>query len=148
GDTRAILWGMAAMIAVIVLLDQLVWRPAIARADQFKFETVEGAAPQSWVLTVLRRSGALAAFYRRTIYPIEERVTHAFAVKNITAHADPPQSGKNSKRWLGRVIGAGILAAMAWLAFRALATIAHLGERELILLVRDAALTFLRVNVA
>ena len=148
GDTRAILWGMAAMIAVIVLLDQLVWRPAIAWSDKFKFETVEGAAPQSWVLTVLRRSGALAAFYRRTIYPIEERVTHAFAVKNITAHADPPQSGNNSKRWLGRVFGAVILAAMAWLAFRALATIAHLGERELILLIRDAALTFLRVNAA
>src|SRR5258707_9482039 len=81
GDTRAILWGMAAMIAVIVLLDQLVWRPAIAWSDKFKFETVEGAAPQSFVLTILRRSGILAAFYRRTIYPIEERVTQAFAAK-------------------------------------------------------------------
>src|SRR6266852_470534 len=65
GDTRAILWGMAAMIAVIVLLDQLVWRPAIAWSDKFKFETVEGAAPESYVLTILRRSGILAAFYRR-----------------------------------------------------------------------------------
>ena len=55
GDTRAIVWGMAAMIAVIVLLDQLVWRPAIAWSDKFKFETrgrdgaavvrADGAAP-------------------------------------------------------------------------------------------------------
>jgi NitT/TauT family transport system permease protein len=30
GDTRRILWGLAAMISVIVLLDQLVWRPVIA----------------------------------------------------------------------------------------------------------------------
>jgi NitT/TauT family transport system permease protein len=66
GDTRAILWGMAAMIAVIVLLDQLVWRPAIAWSDKFKFETVEGAAPQSCVIMVLRRSGIHAAFYSRS----------------------------------------------------------------------------------
>src|SRR5205807_8503011 len=34
GNTRAILWGVAAMITVIVLLDQLVWRPIIVWADK------------------------------------------------------------------------------------------------------------------
>ncbi len=148
GDTRAILWGMAAMIAVIVLLDQLVWRPAIAWSDKFKFETVEGAAPQSFVLTVLRRSGVLAAFYRRTIYPIEERVTHIFAARKIAARAETPPPENNARKWLLRVIGAAVLVAMAWLAYRALATIAQLGEREMISLTRDAAYTFLRVNAA
>jgi NitT/TauT family transport system permease protein len=37
---------------------------------------------------------------------------------------------------------------MAWLAYRALASMAHLGSRELIFLTRDAVLTFLRVNAA
>ncbi|HXR09590.1 MAG TPA: ABC transporter permease subunit, partial [Candidatus Acidoferrales bacterium] len=147
GDTRAILWGMAAMIAVIVLLDQLVWRPAIAWSDKFKFETVEGAAPQSFVLTVLRRSGMFAKLYRSAIYPLEERVTHAFAVKNIAARAEMPPEN-SYKKWLARAIGAAILAAMAWLAYRALFTIAQLGQRELLILTRDAALTFLRVNAA
>src|SRR5207244_9037071 len=41
GNTRAILWGVAAMITVIVLLDQLVWRPIIVWADKFKFEQME-----------------------------------------------------------------------------------------------------------
>jgi NitT/TauT family transport system permease protein len=139
---------MAAMIAVIVLLDQLVWRPAIAWSDKFKFETVEGAAPQSFVLTVLRRSGVLAAFYRTAIYPVEERVTHAFAAKKIAGRAETPPSENSAKNWLARAFGAAILAAIAWLAFRALATIAHLGERELILLTRDAGFTFLRVNAS
>ena len=44
GDTRAILWGLAAMIAVIVLIDQFLWRPAIAWSDRFKFEQVESAS--------------------------------------------------------------------------------------------------------
>src|SRR6202163_4200766 len=29
GDTRAILWGLGVMIAVIVMMDQLIWRPVI-----------------------------------------------------------------------------------------------------------------------
>ncbi len=36
GDTQAILWGVGTMIAVIVLLDQIVWRPVIAWAEKFK----------------------------------------------------------------------------------------------------------------
>jgi NitT/TauT family transport system permease protein len=148
GDTRAILWGMAAMIAVIVLLDQLVWRPAIAWSDKFKFETVEGTAPQSFVLTVLRRSGALAKFYRIAIYPIEERVTQAFAAKKLAEHEKTPAAENSFKRWLARGFGAAVLAATAWLAYRALATIAHLGPHELIFLTRDAGLTFARVNAA
>ncbi len=148
GDTRAILWGMAAMIAVIVLLDQLVWRPAIAWSDKFKFETVEGAAPRSFVLTLLRRSGALAAFYRITIYPLEERVTRAFAEKKIAARPETPASENNLKKWIARAFATAICLVLAWLAFRALATVAKLGERQLVFLARDAAFTFLRVNAS
>jgi NitT/TauT family transport system permease protein len=145
GDTRAIAWGMAAMIAVIVLLDQMVWRPAIAWSDKFKFETVEGVAPRSFVLTILRRSGILAAFYRNAIYPVEERITQAFAARKLAGRAEaPPES--SAKKWFAKVIGVAVSLAVAWLAYRALASVAHLGSRELALLAQDAALTFLRVN--
>ncbi len=147
GDMRAILWGMAAMIAVIVLLDQLVWRPAIAWSDKFKFETVEGAAPRSFVLTVLRRSKVLAALYRKAIYPAEERVRRAFAARKMAARGETPPRNDFTK-WLARAAGAALAAAMAWLAYRALATLAHLGPRELVSLARDAAFTFLRVNAS
>jgi NitT/TauT family transport system permease protein len=30
GDTRAIAWGLSVMIGIIVLIDQLIWRPLIA----------------------------------------------------------------------------------------------------------------------
>ena len=64
GDTRSILWGVGTMIAVIVLLDQFVWRPVIAWAEKFKVEQVESTdVPHSWVLDLLqhsRSSGAVA----------------------------------------------------------------------------------------
>ena len=43
GDMRAMMWGLATMITVIVLIDQLIWRPVIAWADKFKFEQVESS---------------------------------------------------------------------------------------------------------
>src|SRR5207302_1733189 len=71
GDTRAILWGLVAMIAVIVLLDQLVWRPIIVWADKFKFEQVEssGAAP-STLLNLIGRASMVLRLYRRIVQPV------------------------------------------------------------------------------
>ncbi len=60
GDTRSILWGVATMVAVIVLLDQFIWRPVIAWAEKFKVEQVESAdAPRSWVLDLIEHSRSL-----------------------------------------------------------------------------------------
>src|ERR1039457_2969733 len=51
GDTRAIVLGVFTMIAVIVLMDQAIWRPIIAWSEKFKFEQVEGSeTPRSPIL--------------------------------------------------------------------------------------------------
>ena len=61
GDTQAIFWGVGVMIAVIVLLDQIVWRPVIAWAEKFKMEQVESAdVPRSWFLNVIQGSRGLS----------------------------------------------------------------------------------------
>ena len=57
GDTASIMWGIATMVAVIVLLDQFIWRPVIAWAEKFKVEQVESTdAPRSWVLNFVQHS--------------------------------------------------------------------------------------------
>src|SRR5213594_3152572 len=49
GNLRAIGYGVATLILVIVALDQFLWRPLLAWADRFKVELVESAEPQrSW----------------------------------------------------------------------------------------------------
>jgi len=146
GDTPAILWGMATMIALIVLLDQLVWRPAIAWSDKFKFESVEGVPPQSAVLRLLRRSGILTAFHRAVVRPFSERLTRTWAVRNATRKDGDKRPAY--RQWLARTLGAIITIAIAWLAYRALAGLARLGRNDLIALGRDAGLTFIRVNAA
>ena len=54
---RAIAWAICAMLAGIVLYDQLFFRPLLAWADKFRFEESQGDTAQgSWLLDWSRRS--------------------------------------------------------------------------------------------
>jgi NitT/TauT family transport system permease protein len=54
---RAILWAIGAMLAGILLYDQLFFRPLLAWADKFRFEESQGdTAQNSWLLDWGRRS--------------------------------------------------------------------------------------------
>jgi NitT/TauT family transport system permease protein len=80
GDTRSIFLGILTMVAVIVLIDQFVWRPVIAWAEKFKMEQVESTSvPTSWVLDFLRRSRGVALFRKRAVRPLREQMVHYFA---------------------------------------------------------------------
>jgi len=60
-DTAAIGWAIGTMLVVILLYDQLLFRPLVAWADRFRFEQEPGVAPpRSLVLSALRRSGLVA----------------------------------------------------------------------------------------
>ena len=81
---------------VIVLLDQLVWRPIIAWAEKFKVEQVQDRqAPRSWVLDILRRSGGLDRLRQKTVAPLGEWVGLYLARK--PALQAPRHTGPNGK---------------------------------------------------
>ena len=62
-DLGAIGWVLLAMTAVIIIYDQLMFRPLVAWADKFRFEqTAARERPQSWVYDLWRR----ARLVRRT----------------------------------------------------------------------------------
>ena len=56
-DMSAILWAIFAMLVVIILYDQLLFRPLVAWSSKFRFEVVSGAvAEHPWVLKLLQRT--------------------------------------------------------------------------------------------
>ncbi len=65
------------MLIVILIYDQILFRPLVAWADRFRFEQEAGGVPpQSWVFDVLRRSRIVerltqpfAALWRRSLPP-------------------------------------------------------------------------------
>jgi NitT/TauT family transport system permease protein len=61
-NLSAIGWALLTMLIVILLYDQLLFRPLVAWAEKFKFELTESQdAAESWVLTLFQR----ARFLRR-----------------------------------------------------------------------------------
>ncbi len=57
GDRTAMFAAIVAMIVMIVVVDQLFWRPLVAWSERFKFEDVGATTvARSWVLDLLRQS--------------------------------------------------------------------------------------------
>ena len=57
GNIPAMFAAIVAMIVMIVLVDQMFWRPIVVWSQRFKMEdTAESDKPQSWVLALLERS--------------------------------------------------------------------------------------------
>ena len=50
-------WALLTMAVVIVVVDQLFWRPIVAWSDKFRLEqSASAAAPRSWVYDLLRHA--------------------------------------------------------------------------------------------
>ena len=148
GDTISILWGLTAMIGVIVLLDQLVWRPVIAWSDKFKLEQVESVeVPHSPILEALRRSQAVNLARNRIIRPIEERITLKLAER-----AQLPPHQRKSNKIANYVFITLALAAVAALTIyassRAISLLREVDRANFVLTLKSAVATFVRVNVS
>ncbi len=60
-DIRAVGYAIGAMLVVILLYDQLLFRPLVAWSAKFRFETTAGAtAEDPWLLKLLRRTRLLS----------------------------------------------------------------------------------------
>ena len=145
GDTRAIIWGLAAMVTVIVLVDRVVWRPAIAWAEKFKFEQVEAAfPPHSPVLDLLRRSKILSFADRVFIQPLREALNLHFA----RARSTPSQH--HLRRRLGKlglwIVLIGGLLGVAYALDKMVRMLAALARPEIQEVLQGAGATFLRVE--
>ena len=63
-DFRHVGWAVAAMAVVILLYDQLVFRPVVVWADRFRFEqTASAHRPRSWAYDLFRRTRLLPVIF-------------------------------------------------------------------------------------
>lgn len=144
GNTRAIVWGLAMMLAIIVLADQLVWRPLIAWAQKFKFEQVEAInVPRSPILSLLRRSQALTFLSRKTVSPIREALNLYFARSSQESNQDVRTAPV--RRWLLALIGLALAAGIIYAVFRSGVLLAGLTRHDVSRLLIGGGATFLRV---
>jgi NitT/TauT family transport system permease protein len=146
GDTVSMLWGLAAMIGLIVLLDQVVWRPVIAWAEKFKFEQVESSAVAgSPVLDLLRRSQGIEKLRRAVFDPLWERLSSHFSRHRPVRRASP---APRLARPVAVLIACVVLAGIGWAGAEAFQLLRDVTRHEMASTVQAAALTFSRVTAA
>jgi NitT/TauT family transport system permease protein len=145
-DFRALAWGLAAMVFIIVVTDQLLWRPLIAWSDKFKFETLESEdRVTSPVLHALRNSLVLATLERRTFRPMSEWFYSTLADRR---RREPRAESRPGVTAAYVIVGFALLGVIAFAAFHAALLLREIDRREFLSLFSGAGLTFLRVNAA
>jgi NitT/TauT family transport system permease protein len=132
-DLAAVSWAIGTMLVVILIYDQVLFRPLVAWADRFRFEQEPGVpAPQSWVFDVLRRSRVI------------ERLTEPFSVlwrlSLRPPKIDKSRSGAPAKR-AGRALMFPFTAIVLVLAAVALWEVAKFATTGIAL--RDVGVTML-----
>jgi NitT/TauT family transport system permease protein len=147
GDLRAVTWAIVTMITVVVVVDQLFWRPVVAWSQRFKFEETEtGQEPTSLVLDLLRRSALVAWLERRLLAPAAKGLDRFFLRAGRAAAGGPvPAAVRRAAQFLA---GSALLALLAYGLIRGIGVMsAEITLRDIAHVAGLGFLTLLRVMV-
>ena len=149
GDLTAVLLGVITLVGVIVLLDQLVWRPLIAWTDRFKMDMVEGDEPPgSWFLDLLSRAWLVEQFGTRVWRPFSERIDQKFQRRTSEIIASPERSAEAGSSRLAMGILTAFLLLATYGCYRAATLLVTLPASAWVELGEGIVATFLRVSIA
>ncbi len=143
----AVAWAVLAMAVVIVLYDQLVFRPVVAWSDKFRVELVAAQAqPESWVLDLLRRARFLSVIGRQLGHCVQ------FCSGNIAKLSkripEPPKVSDSASVAFDWAYNIALLAFAAWAAWSVIAYVrATLGWSDFEEALLDGFITFFRVII-
>lgn len=114
GDSAASFWAVIAMLAIILISDQVVWRPLLAWADKFKIELTEsGAAPTSWMYELLRNAYLFTWLYEHVWLPLSDGIDRIVPAAVRTRR-------QRGNRWVDLAARAVFAILGLWLAWQAL----------------------------
>ncbi|WP_454765087.1 ABC transporter permease [Cupriavidus campinensis] len=115
-DLAAIGWAILAMLIGIVIYDQLLFRPLVAWADRFRFETLaQDTVPQSWLLDLLRRSAWVHALLKRSAAVAGRTLAWSARHRGIVA---PPAAPARLAPWMDRARDAAIILVAVLALYR------------------------------
>ena len=144
-DLWALGWAIITMTAIIVLVDQLFWRPLVAWSDKFRMEqSSAGDVPQSWLFDLLKTSRL-----SKLLAPITTPAIDAFD-RLMSSLLGPVSQGPTTRQAErpDRLFNLGLLvivgSLLAWLVHFVLNTV---GLAEVITAFRLGLYTLFRVTI-
>jgi len=146
GDTRAIVSAIVVMGAMIVAIDQLVWRPAVVWSEKFRVdETSVRPASKSNVLLWLRRSRILSAIGERL--KLDRRSDRRVERGEKASLARAPR-GSRGRTWLLRALACTGVAALLYGGAQLGRLVTQVSFAAWLEILRASLFTFARVFAA
>jgi NitT/TauT family transport system permease protein len=155
GSTHAMIAGIAAMTALVVVMDILIWRPVLAWAHQFRLEEIPGyTATEPLMRNLVRESGLLRWLrmsYRRRVLHRSLLKTKIRGESVLEGKLDSRrfQKAKRNSRpaliWAGRALLVFVFALVSYGTIRLAMTLFHVPLRVWRGLLFGTSLTLLRV---
>ncbi len=111
-DLKAVGYAIVTMLIVILIYDQLLFRPLVAWADRFRFEQETGVLPpHSWVFDVLRRSRLIDRISRPFALLWRHLLLARWSDRTAPVKRAPPkQHGWITFQWAAIVLAVAALA--------------------------------------
>ena len=146
----AIGYAVLAMLVIILIYDQVLFRPLVAWGEKFRFEqSASGQVPRSWLLDAIKRTAVFqkvleppAAALRwaaslRLMPPLPKRSIRTDTVGRVWSHP-----------WVDRLWIVAVAAGTLYIAYEIVVYIrSELGIHEVITTLGLGVLTFIRVVV-
>jgi NitT/TauT family transport system permease protein len=145
-NIEAVAWAVGAMGVVIMLYDQLIFRPAVAWADKFRTDlAVSQDQPQSWVLDFLRRARLL-----QIVTGFLSGFMGMFSgnVSTLSKRIPSPKANGADSRVFDWVYNLALAAVLVWAVWSVVDYVrGALGWPDLFEAVTDGFITFIRIVV-
>ncbi len=143
-DLGGMIAAVVAMVIMIVVVDQLFWRPLVAWSNKFKFEDVGATTTtESWVLDLLRRT----RFYT---WLRERRARRALGADASVPRAPSSRAAipSSAGRWISIGALAAFVALCGWGTYRLAGLLVRLGSSDWWAILRASGFTLVRTTVA
>lgn len=149
GNMKALFWGIISLIIVIILLDQLIWKPLNVWADKFKMELTQTEVPHSALLTLLRRSAIIGFLVEKIFKPIAsifgEKLDQVINKRNIKKKEKVNNKFGVVIKWIIRIVA---IIVFLYAAINASKLIMKLSMDEILEIFPAVGATLLRVLAA
>ncbi|MBK8789266.1 MAG: ABC transporter permease subunit [Holophagaceae bacterium] len=123
GNGRAQIYAILTMLALVIALDQLVWRPVVAWSQRFQVDDGAEVEPaDNWLLRLFRRSRLLKWLEKRRNQRLHRRTPRPTLIRK--AHAELQRPGKLGS-W---VATSAMVAVLVLLALGGLSVVRLLAE--------------------
>ncbi|EIK97161.1 nitrate ABC transporter permease [Pseudomonas sp. M47T1] len=129
-DLKAVGYVILAMVVVIVLYDQFLFRPLVAWADKFRMENTasQAGAPESWVLNLIQRTRLVQRMLRPITRSIGRLGNRRFSLPRRHRRATSHPAASRLVDWVWNLaIGALTLYAL-WHIVQYVGSEVSLGE--------------------